>query len=65
MFENFGRYKDISFNHISKGKDVLVVCNGFLSINTFNLLRDLGKDNKIGMLDITQFLPLEWSKLKR
>lgn len=64
-FENFGRYKDNSFNHISKGKDVLVVCNGFLSINTFNLLRDFGKDNKIGMLDITQFLPLEWSKIKK
>ena len=60
-YENLTKYSNSSINHISKGKKILFITNGYLSIITKKIIDDIGKKYKVGLLDITQFIPLEKS----
>ena len=62
--KTLSKYSNSSFNHISNGNNVLIISNGYLSILTKKVIDSLNKNYEIGMLDITQFIPLEENKIK-
>ena len=54
-----------SINHIIKGKDLLIISNGYLSIVVNKIISAESKFKDIGLIDITQIIPLDILKIKK
>ena len=59
------KYSNNSLNHISNSNDVLVISNGYISILVKRILDSVPQKYKFGLLDITQFIPLEKNMIKK
>ncbi len=55
----------LSINHIFKGKKILVISNGQLTIVIKKILEKNKKLNNLGLVDITQFIPLNFIKIEK
>jgi transketolase len=51
-------------NHVKKGKTLVAISNGKLSLNLKKIIEQNKKLEKIGMIDISQFIPLKFNKIK-
>ena len=58
-----GSYKE-SINHVIIGKDILIISNGYLSISIKKIIVENSKFKNIGLIDITQIIPLDEVKIK-
>jgi len=55
----------LSINHIFKGKKILIISNGQLTIVIKKILEQNKKLNNLGLVDITQFIPLNFIKIEK
>lgn len=51
-------------NHVIKGKKVLIISNGYLSVIVQKLISENKQLKNIGLVDITQFLPFNFNKIE-
>lgn len=51
-------------NHINQGKKILIISNGNLTIIVKKIIDENKKLNKIGLIDITQFIPLNFYRIE-
>jgi transketolase len=59
-----GSYKE-SINYVIKGKNILIISNGYLSIVINKIINQNLKFKDIGCIDITQIIPLDILKIKK
>jgi len=64
-YPNFSKYSKSSLLHVFKGKKILIVTNGYLSNICFEIINDLKAVSDFGLLDIRQFIPLNFNHLKK
>jgi transketolase len=55
----------LSINHILKGKKILVISNGQLTFVIKKILEKNKKLNNLGLVDITQFIPLNFIRIEK
>jgi transketolase C-terminal domain/subunit len=55
----------LPINHIFKGKKIVIISNGQLTIVIKKVLEKNKKLNKLGLVDITQFIPLNFNKIEK
>ena len=54
-----------SVNHVIKGKNILVISNGYLSVLVKKIIdENVALKNNVGLVDITQFIPLNIKKIE-
>jgi transketolase len=53
-----------SINHAIKGKNILVISNGYLSVVAQKIIKENRELKNIGLVDITQFLPFDFAKIE-
>ena len=57
-----GSYKE-SVNHVIKGKKILIISNGYLSIVINKIINENLKFKNVGLIDLTQIIPLNIVKI--
>lgn len=60
-----GRYKNQSLNYVKEKSKLLIVSNGYLSIQMKKIYDDKNFKYKFSILDLIQLIPLEWNKIKK
>jgi transketolase len=54
-----------SINHVIKGRNILIISNGYLSVLINKIVTENSKFEDIGLLDITQIIPFDELKIKK
>ncbi len=65
--ENFQVKNNNGINYLKKGKENLLITNGYITFRCLELLkkRNMKKNDKFGMIDITQLIPLNFKKIEQ